>query len=92
MHFSCADARRDVARGGRKRLFVFWFEREVARRKKRRRRDGIVEFYFSPPPQRPCVNKYHSGAPPGSKRRLALRYRPSPDVNRQLVVSSWLGG
>lgn len=35
MHFSGADARCDVARGGRKSLFVFWFEREVARRKKK---------------------------------------------------------
>lgn len=60
---------------------------------------GLLNFISLSPtptnatsPQRQCVNKYQSGAPPGSKRRLALRYRPSPDVNRQLVVSSWLSG
>lgn len=89
MHFPYADVPCDVAQGGRKGLFVFWFEREVARRKKRRGRDGVVEFYFSPLQRHlsaaSFLNKCHSGARPDSKRHLALRYRLQQLVLLQLA-------
>ncbi len=85
----------DVARGAEELVCVLVL-RGSCEKKERRRRDGIVEIIFLVPqhhlatvPRVPCVN---TTAVVSKVQNIVWLSGSVLDMNRQVVVSSWLTG